>query len=58
MKIKHLVTSVKSAVLAAELEQKELKIRAETAENALVGYAEQATVVIQETPKNHWSAGS
>lgn len=40
LKIKHIVTCIKTAILVAEREQKKLKMRAETAEKALVETAE------------------
>lgn len=53
LKIKHMVTSIKSTVLAAEREQKALRIRAETAEKALMEAADRPAIEVQETPKGH-----
>ena len=51
LKIKNMVTtSIKSAVSAAECEQKPVRTRVKT---ALAKATEETTVVIQETPKNH-----
>lgn len=49
--IKQLVASIKSAVAATEREQKHLKARAETAENALKEAARKSFVKSPETPR-------
>lgn len=51
LRIKQLVTSIKSAVTAAERGQKELRSRAEKAEKALTSV--NATAVEQETPRSN-----
>ncbi|XP_062717180.1 nucleolar protein 58-like [Aedes albopictus] len=53
LKIKQLVVNIKSAVIAAEREQKALKLRVETAEKSLMEATERATVESMETPKSH-----
>ena len=51
LQIKQLVTSIRVAVTAAEREQKQLKARAETAENALSEAAKKETSEASETPR-------
>lgn len=55
LKIKQMVTNIKSAVIAAEREQKALRLRAETAEKAVTEAAGRATAETRETPKSHRS---
>lgn len=58
LKIKHMVTSIRSAVSAAEREQNALRMRAETAEKALTEAAERPTTDVQETPRSHQNTRS